>query len=120
MAQNLSAGAQQEIAILTMARRKVDRIHGLTEQFAVAKPGAPQDQLGSMISRAALELGRALLAAGMGVIADQASQLGMLARRGGGPTIKLRGMRDFVAQLRPALDRAERAVLDRERAEHTQ
>jgi hypothetical protein len=65
----------------------------------------------SLISRASLELGRSLLQVGLGVLADQANQMGMLARRGGGPSTKLRGMRDYVAQMRPGLDRAERLII---------
>ena len=95
-----------------MARRKLDRIHGLVEQFASSSKG--QDQLAIMIGRAALELGRLLLGRGLGMLADQANQLGMLARRGGTTQSKIRGMRDYVASMRPGLERAERAVYDKE------
>lgn len=115
MVHKLSAGAQQELEVIGQARRKLDRVYGLIEQFAVAK-GPGQDQMASMISRAALEMGRALLQQGLGVMADQANQLGMLARRGGGPNMKLRGMRDYVAQMRPALERAEKAVYEKDAA----
>jgi hypothetical protein len=50
----------------------------------------------------------------MGVLADQANQLGMLARRGGGPGAKMRGMRDYVAQLRPGFDRAEKSIIQKD------
>jgi hypothetical protein len=113
MTGKLSANAQQELDAIAMARRKLDRIHGLVEQFAVASKG--QDQLAISIGRAALELGRLLLGQGFGVIADQANQLGMLARRGGTTQTKIRGMRDYVASLRPALERAERSVYDKEK-----
>jgi hypothetical protein len=112
MAEKLSAGAQQQLDTIAMARRKLDRIHGLVEQYASGMKG--QDQLAIMVGRAALDLGRALLGQGLGVLADQANQLGMLARRGGVTQSKIRGMRDYVASLRPALDRAEKAVYDKE------
>lgn len=116
MAQNLSAGAQQALEVIAQSRRKLDRIHGLIEQYAVAK-GPTQDHLAGMIARAALDVGRGLLQQGMGVLADHANQLGMLARRGGGPSSKLRGMREYLAQLRPGLERAERSVHERDAAE---
>ena len=108
----MSAGALQQLEILEQTRRKLDRIHGLVEQYAVMRKG--QDQHAAMISRAALEMGRTLLASGFGVMADHANQLGMWARRGGATRTKLRGMRDFVAVLRPALEREEKAVHERE------
>jgi hypothetical protein len=114
MAGKLSAGAQQDLEVITQARRKLERLHNLTEQYAVAKAGPSQDGVASLISRAALELGRALLQVGLGVLADQANQMGMLARRGGGASTKLRGMRDYVAQMRPGLDRAERSIIEKD------
>jgi hypothetical protein len=112
MTEKLSAGAQQELDTIAMARRKLDRIHGLVEQYATVGKG--QDQLAIMVGRAGLELGRQLLAQGLGVLADQANSLGMLARRGGVTQSKIRGMRDYVASLRPALDRAEKQVYEKE------
>lgn len=113
MTGKLSAAAQQELDTIAVARRKLDRIHGLVEQYASGMKG--QDQLAIMIGRAALELGRLLQ--GFGTIADQANQLGMLARRGGTTQTKIRSMKDCVAGLRPALERAEKAVYDKEAAE---
>jgi hypothetical protein len=114
MEKKLSAGAQGDLEVITQARRKLERLHSLTEQFALAKAGSSQDSVASLISRASLELGRSLLQVGLGVLADQANQMGMLARRGGGPQAKLRGMRDYVAQMRPGLDRAEKSIMSKD------
>jgi hypothetical protein len=114
MDNKMSAGAQGNLEVISQARRKLERLHNLTEQFAVAKAGSSQDSVASLISRASLELGRSLLQVGLGVLADQANQMGMLARRGGGPQAKLRGMRDYVAQMRPGLDRAERLIITKD------
>jgi hypothetical protein len=110
----LGAGAQGNLEVVAQARRKLERLHNLTEQYAVAKAGSSQDSVASLISRASLELGRSLLQVGLGVLADQANQMGMLARRGGGAQTKLRGMRDYVAQMRPGLDRAERSIITKD------
>jgi hypothetical protein len=111
MTEKLGGAAQEELDAIVLARRKLDRIHGLVEQYATTTAG--QDQLAIMVGRAALELGRLLSGKGFGVIADMANHLGMLARRGGSTPGKIRGMRDGVAALRPALDRAERTVHDK-------
>lgn len=106
MAGKLSAKAQQTIDLLVEARRKTDRLHSLVEQYASQK----QDFYASQIARAATDLGRLLLNAGYGVMADYANSLGMAAKRGGATQSKFRALREAVAQLRPALDRAEKAV----------
>ncbi|MDH3495514.1 MAG: hypothetical protein OER21_02010 [Gemmatimonadota bacterium] len=108
----LSTQAQQELEVLTQARRKVDRLHSLVEQYAAMKKG--QDAYAALIARAATELGRLLLLNGMGVMADSANQLAMLAKRGGATQGKIRGLREYVANLRPAVERAEKAVHERE------
>jgi hypothetical protein len=103
---NLSVKAQQRLELLQTARRKTDRLHSLVEQYAATG----QDLFASQIARAATELARALMGAGYGVMADYANQLGMGAKRGGATQSKFRLLRDAVAQLRPAIERAEKAV----------
>jgi hypothetical protein len=102
----LSAKAQQKLDLLEQARRKTDRLHNLVEQYA----STGQDLFASQISRTAMELGRVLMGVGYGAMADYANQLGMGAKRGGATQSKFRALRDAVAQLRPAIDRAEKAV----------
>lgn len=106
MGSNLSAKAQQKLELLETARRKTDRLYSLVEQYAASG----QDLYASQIARAATELGRALMAAGYGPMADYANQLGMGAKRGGATQSKYRALRDAVAQLRPAIERAEKSV----------
>jgi hypothetical protein len=106
MSGKLSAKAQQALDLLLEARRKTDRLHNLVEQYA----STGQDLFASQIARTAAELGRTLMAAGYGPMADYANQLGMGAKRGGATQGKYRALREAVAQLRPAIDRAEKAV----------
>lgn len=112
MGSKLSAKAQQKLELLETARRKTDRLHSLVEQYAATG----QDMFTSQISRTATELGRALMGAGYGVMADYANQLGMGAKRGGATQSKYRLLRDAVAALRPAIERAEKAVYGEEGA----
>jgi len=115
MASKLSAKAQQALDLLLVARRKTERLHSLVEQYA----STGQDLYASQIARTAIELGRALMQAGYGPMADYANQLGMGAKRGGATQAKFRALRDAVAQLRPAIDRAEKSVYtDEAAAEH--
>jgi hypothetical protein len=109
----LSGKAQQKLDLLVTARRKTDRLHNLVEQYA----STGQDLFASQISRTAMELGRALMGAGYGAMADYANQLGTGAKRGGATQAKFRALRDAVAQLRPAVDRAEKAVYTENAAE---
>lgn len=106
MAKKLSAKAQQKLDSLEEAARKLDRIHGLVEQFASTK----MDYYAGMISRAGADLGRVFMNSGMGVMADHANQMGMLAKRGGTTTSKFRGLRELVGALRGEIDRATKAV----------
>lgn len=102
----LSSKAQQKLELLVQAQRKTDRLYSLVEQYA----GASADHFASMISRAATELGRVLLNAGFGVMADHANQMAMLARRGGATQSKFRGLRELVNHLNGELDRARKKV----------
>jgi hypothetical protein len=108
----ISAKAQQKLDLLLTARRKTERLHSLVEQYAATG----QDLYASQIARTAIELGRALMGAGYGPMADYANQLGTGAKRGGATQGKFRALRDAVAQMRPAIDRAEKAVQTEEAA----
>jgi hypothetical protein len=113
MAGKLSAKAQQKLDILAEVRRKTDRLHSLVEQYASQK----QDFYASQIARGGAEVGRLLMNGGYGVMADYANQLSMAAKRGGATQTKFRMLRDAVASLRPAIDRAEKAVYAEDAAE---
>jgi hypothetical protein len=112
MGSKLSVKAQQALDLLTVARRKADRLHSLVEQYA----STGQDLYASQIARTATELGRALMGAGYGPMADYANQLGLGAKRGGATQAKFRALREAVVQLRPAIERAEKAVYAEEAA----
>jgi hypothetical protein len=113
MAKQLSAQAQQRIESLVQARRNLDRIHNLVEQYASARKG--QDTFASMIARTAVQLSRLLLNNGFGVMADHANQIGLTAKRGGATQSKFRGLREGVGSLRGELERSEKSVLADER-----
>lgn len=104
----LSASGLLKVEALTQGKRKLDRIHSLVEQYASMKKG--QDAFAGMIARAATETGRLFMNNGYGVMADTANQIAMLAKRGGATASKFRGLREFVASLRQAMERAEKQI----------
>lgn len=113
MASKLSAKAQQKVDGLIEAQRKLERIHGMVEQYASTK----QDYFCGMIARTAADVGRVFLNNGFGVMSDHANQLGMLAKRGGATQSKFRGLRELVASLRGELERKQKAVITEDKAE---
>ena len=89
---------------LEEANGQVQRIHGLVEQMAMAmRSGQDTAQFGAQIRRTGSPLvGK--LKGQFGMIADQVSALMLIATRGGGEQVKLRSMREGVAQIRIQLE----------------
>lgn len=106
----LSSGAQLKMDMLVLVRRKWDRVYGLVEQYGAARSG--EDAFLSQIARASADVSRMFMNNGMGVMADTANQMAMLAKRGSGKPMKHRAMRDYVVSLRQAMDRAEKQIID--------
>jgi hypothetical protein len=112
----LSAKAQLKIDVLTEARRKFDRIHSLVEQYAGTSHG--EDTFLSPLARTATEVARLFMNNGYGIMADQANQIAMLAKRGVGKQTKLRTLRELIVSVRQAMDHAEKMIIEEEKAEH--
>ncbi len=113
MAGKLSVKAQKQLEALEEARRKLERVYSLIEQFAAARQG--HDTLSQSIARAARDAGRVFLTNGWGVMADGANNIALHARRGGTPHSKARNLREALAVLRGEMERAGKKVLDEER-----
>lgn len=109
----LSSQAQLKMDALTEVRRKWDRVYGLVEQYGNARTG--EDTYLSQIARAATDVSRILMNNGLGIMADTAKQMAMLAKRGTGKQTKLRAMREFIVSLRQALERTEKMIIDGEK-----
>ena len=111
MAKKLSAMALQAMTALEEGQRKIDRIHGLIEQYASTK----QDYFTGMIARASADVGRLFMNNKFGVMADHANQLGMLAKRGGSAQSKFSALRETLGSLRGEMERKKKAILYAER-----
>ena len=89
---------------LDEAHTQVQHIHGIVERMAMAvRSGQNTAQFGAQIRRAASPLvGK--LKGQFGMIADQVTALMLVATRGGGEQVKLRSLREGVAQIRIQLE----------------
>ena len=100
----------QKMKTLDEATLVLQRLHGLVERMAIdvkAQKGfgvAPQQ-----LKRLATPL-QGQLKGQFGLIADQVSQLILVAGRGGGEQVKVRALRESVAQIRTALEIAAAKV----------
>ena len=106
----LDGAGTQKMKTLDEAVLVVQRLHGLVERMAVevkAEKGAgvyPQQ-----LKRLATTL-QGQLKGQFGLIADQVAQLILIAGRGGGEQMKVRALRESVAQIRTALEIAAAKV----------
>ncbi len=108
MAKKLSPKGMLRMEAIEEATRKMDRIRGFVEKYAVAKTG--QDTLLIPMRRTATDVSRVLLGGGYGVIAESAKQIAQLARGGGNQHTKTRSLRELVGGIYVGLERATRAV----------
>lgn len=85
---------------LDEANAGIQRLHGMVERMAIAvRSQQDTQQFGAQIRRTASPL-VGLLKGQFGLIADQVSALILVASRSGGDQVKLRSLREAVAQLR--------------------
>lgn len=100
----LDGAGLAKMETLEEAGAAVQRIHGIVERMAIAiRSRQDTTQFGAQIRRAASPL-VGLLKGQFGMIADQVSALLLIATRSGGDQVKLRSLREAVAQLRIQLE----------------
>jgi hypothetical protein len=100
----LDGAGMAKMETLDDATAQLQRLHGLVERMAVAiRSGQDTNQFGAQIRRAGSPLvGK--LKGQFGMIADQVTALLLVASRGGGEQVKLRSLREIVAQIRVQLE----------------
>lgn len=100
----LDGAGLAKMETLDEATAQFQRIHGLVERMAVAIRGNQDtNQISQQIRRTGSPLvGK--LKGQFGMIADQVSALLLIASRGGGEQVKLRSLRETVAQIRIQLE----------------
>ena len=109
----LDGAGHAKMETLGEATAAVQRIHGIVERMAIAIR-SQQDtmQFGQQIRRTASPL-VGLLKGQFGMIADEVTALVLIATRSGGDTVKLRSLREAVAQLRIQLEIAVAKTLEK-------
>ena len=111
----LDGAGRAKAETLEAATLILQRTHGLVERYALSvkqrqNTGAMQLQI-----KRSLEPMVGLLKAQFGLVADQVTSVLLAMGRGGSDATRVRGLREGVAQLRMALEIAERKV----REQHT-
>ena len=100
----LDGAGVQKMKTIDEANTQVQRLHGIVENFALTiKRKQPTQLFGSQIKRALTPL-IGLLKPQFGMIADQVTAMILVSGRGGGEQLKVRAMREYVGQIRQALD----------------
>lgn len=97
MAIKLSARQQSQLAFLEPLPPKFQRFHSVIEQMAAPKV---DESLVRGLIRQLEEIKSGASQLGMNGVADAAGQMATTARRGGGQHVKVRGLRDGLANLR--------------------
>ncbi len=103
---------QAKLQQLETATSLAQTVHGLVERYAIAiRSGQPTSAFGAQIKRAATPL-VGLLRSQFQLLADLASDLILVATRGGGAdAAKLRMLRERVGQLKTGIDLAVTSTL---------
>ncbi|MBI4538912.1 MAG: hypothetical protein HY704_05300 [Gemmatimonadetes bacterium] len=114
MAGKLSAGAQMRLEALRQLGDKVQRVHGLVEQFASAKHG--HEALAQSIKRAFAQLKLAFMGAGLDQMSQLAGGMAIAAGRGMALQTKTRILRDGVGSLKFQIELEQRAVVAEDQA----
>ena len=100
----LDGAGAQKMKTLENALVTLQTIHGQVERMAIEmKNNRPANIIPQQVKRTATPL-QGQLKGQFGLIADQVSGLILATGRGGGEKTKLRALREYVAQIRTALD----------------
>ena len=104
----ISGAGQIRLDTLAEATALVSRLHSTVEKLGLAMKQNQNTGLFYGQIRRILEELIGKLKSQFGMIADQAAAVNLASSRGGADAVKLRGLREGVAQLRQALEIAER------------
>ena len=108
MAEKLTVDQLRRIDEIEEFRKVVDHAHHLVQELA-ANRAAPTKLLAKIcesIARDMSQMRQRALTSNIGTIADVAGALAVMAARGGGMSMKLRGLEDGVHSLRMQLEHA--------------
>ncbi len=106
----LDGAGAAKMKTLEEALITLQQLHGMVERMAIdVKNQKPAGVIPMQIKRAAAPL-VGQLKGQFGMIADQVSAMLLVAGRGGGDQVKVRAYREYVAQIRTAMEMAQNKV----------
>jgi hypothetical protein len=108
MVDKLTVDQMQRIEKIEQFQKVVDHTHHLVQELAAnrAAPAKVLDRICESIARDMSQMRQRALTSNIGTIADVAGALAVMAARGGGMSMKIRGLEDGVHSLRLQLDHA--------------
>jgi hypothetical protein len=113
VASQLDGAGQTKLATLDEALLQLQRLHAIVERYAMAvKSQGETGGFRQQLMRAATPLG-GLLKPQFGVIADVVTAFALAASRGGSEQMKVRALREGVAQIRAQLEIAANKVKEK-------
>jgi hypothetical protein len=108
----LDGAGAQKMKTIEEALKTLQTMHGMVERMAIeVKNQKGAGVIPQQIKRLATPL-QGQLKGQFGLIADQVSAMILASGRGGGDQLKVRAMREFIAQIRQALEIAATKVKD--------
>lgn len=118
----LDGAGTAKMATLEDALPQLQKLHGVVENLAMAvRNNQPTLAYGPQLKRVGTPL-VGLLKAQFGLLSDQVAAIMLIATRGGGDQLRVRALREGVAQLRTALEiqiaqvKAKHTVPEKEKA----
>lgn len=109
MAGKLSPSAQTRLAALNEFSHRVQRVHGLVEQFATSKTNP--DQFVMAMTRGFSQLKMLFMGAGLDALSQLCGSMEIASKRGLSHMQKVRILREGVGSLRFQLEMEQRAVV---------
>src|SRR5215218_5273172 len=106
----LDGAGMAKMKTLEEALAQLQHVHGIVERMAIAlKSKGGIGIMGQQVKRAAVPL-VGQLKGQFGMISDQVAALVLVAGRGGSEQMKVRALRESVAQIRTSLELAQNRV----------
>jgi hypothetical protein len=110
MASRLDGAGQAKLATLDDALTQLQHVHAIVERMAIASRAQSDTRaLKQQVARAASPL-VGLLKPQFGTISDQVAQVVLITSRGGTEQMKVRALRELVAQVRMQIELTQARV----------
>jgi hypothetical protein len=113
MTQKLSADQVRQVEAIQEYQRVADRLKHLVAELEANRAGQTRtiQQLCEKIANETSQMRQRALSSGIGTIADVAGTMSVMAGRGGGILLKIRGLADGVNSLQMQLEAALRHAM---------